>query len=224
VPCEFYQGASEAEKNVPVADHEDIEADYMSEGTEEAGLGDREDPGARAPADADGVALRGTRFWTFARPLEYYTTVFKVLAKPQQRDTAVSLTTTGCPTAALALDALGCSRVIVHTPGPSQYQLWHSERFAVDWLMQRFEVPGGRGAISAGPSLPAQLQFIMVQALESQVAVWEVVTQPGQPLSGIDTVGALKLRPLYVTEPYCSAPTAGCPCVTLDSWCHSGAR
>ncbi len=77
--CEFYQGASEAEKNVPVAYHEDIEADYMSElmqcvglteGIKEAGLGDREDPGAGAPADADGAALRGTRFWTFARPTE----------------------------------------------------------------------------------------------------------------------------------------------------------
>ncbi len=55
----------------------------LTKGIEEAGSGDGEDPGEGAPEDADGVALRGTRFWTFARPIEYYTTVFNILAQPQ---------------------------------------------------------------------------------------------------------------------------------------------
>ena len=105
---------------------------------------------AKGNADTNGKDSVGARFWTLARPIDYYTGVFKALARPGQRDTAVLLTTTGFPTASMALGLISCARVVVCAPKAPGHQLWRPDRFAVGGLLKQApqQGPGGAGAVA----------------------------------------------------------------------------
>lgn len=131
--------------------------------------------------------------WSFARPVDYYTKVFRQACFSGSVGSVLIIQTTGCPNSYLAAFEVGIPNIIVFSDRPHAHQLWHGEVCAQEFFQERaMKLLGLDQGVTPVESLQTILQYIEVSVpanMECHLDAWDMPVQlQHDACAGLDMV------------------------------------